>query len=41
MSINDFPIQISLPKSKEQNEEVISRLLSLMYTQITRPFKLF
>ena len=30
MSINGFPIQILLPKSKEKRTEVISRLLSLL-----------
>ena len=30
MSINGFPIQILLPKSKEERTEVISRLLSLL-----------
>ena len=29
MSINGFPIQILLPKSKEERTEVISRLLSI------------
>ena len=29
MSINGFPIQTSLPKSTEEQTEVISRLLSL------------
>ena len=30
MSINGFPIQFLLPKSKEERTEVISRLLSLL-----------
>ena len=30
MSINGFPIQILLPKSKKERTEVISRLLSLL-----------
>ena len=29
-AINGFPIQILLPKSKEERTEVISRLLSLL-----------
>ena len=32
MSINGFPIQILLPKSKEERTEVISRLLSTFVT---------
>ena len=33
MSINGFPIQILLPKSKEDQTKVISRLLSTFVTQ--------
>ena len=33
MSINGFPIQILLPKSKEERTKVISRLLSTFVTQ--------
>ena len=32
MSINGFPIQILLPKSKEERTEVISILLSIFVT---------
>ena len=32
MSINGFPIQILLPKSKEERAEVIPRLLSTFVT---------
>ena len=32
MSINSFPIQILLPKCKEERPEVISRLLSTFVT---------
>ena len=32
MAINGFPIQIVLPKSKEERTEVISRLLSTFVT---------
>ena len=32
MSINGFPIQILLPKSKEERTEVISRLLPTFIT---------
>ena len=32
MSINGFPIQILLPKSKEEWTEVLSRLLSIFVT---------
>ena len=35
MSINGFPIQILLPKSKEERAEVISRLLSTFVTFVT------
>ena len=41
MSINGFQIQILLPKSNEEQTEVISRLLSTFVTQITRIFELF
>ena len=33
MSITGFPIQILLPKSREERAEVISRLLSTFVTQ--------
>ena len=36
MSINSFPIQILLPKSKEGRTEVISRLL---FTFVTHKFQ--
>ena len=41
MSINGFPIQFLLSKSKEEWAEVISRLLSLLLHKITRTFELF
>ena len=41
MSINGFPIQFLLSKSKEEWAEVISRLLSLLLHTITRTFELF
>ena len=41
MSINGFPVQILLRKSKEERTEVTSRLLSTFVTQITRTFELF